>query len=82
MSIRMILPEVNKQTSSVEQMCYSYISSMELIKESINAFIIETGLKGKTYDSAKAYFAKTYIPLADGIILLSEAMIESHRQFL
>ena len=77
----MILPEVNQQTSSVEQMCHSYISSMGLIKVSINAFISETGLKGKTYDSAKVYFSNTYIPLADGIILLSEAMIEAHQQF-
>ena len=77
----MILPEVNQQTSSVEQMCRSYISSMRLIKVSINAFISETGLKGKTYDSAKEYFSNTYIPLADGIILLSEAMIEAHQQF-
>jgi hypothetical protein len=81
MGIRMILPEVNQQTSSVEQMCRSYISSMGLIKTSINAFISEPGIKGKTYDSAKEYFSQTYISLADGIILLSEAMIEAHQQF-
>lgn len=53
MSIRMILPEVNGQTSSVKQICNSYISSMELIKKSINTFILEPELKGKTYESAK-----------------------------
>lgn len=63
------------------KMCRSYISSMRLIKVSINAFISETDLKGKTYDSAKEYSSNTYIPLADGIILLSEAMIEAHQQF-
>lgn len=31
--------------------------------------IAEPELKGKTYHSAKQYFNRTYIPLADGIIL-------------
>ncbi len=77
----MILPEVNEQTSSVKQICNSYISSMELIKKSINTFILEPELKGKTYESAKEYFAQAYIPLANGIILLSEAIIKAHQQF-
>lgn len=47
----------------------------------INTFILEPELKGKTYESAKEYFAQAYIPLANGIILLSEAIIKAHQQF-
>lgn len=81
MSIRMELSEVNEQTSSVEKMCKSYISSMESVKEAIGAFIDETGLRGKTYESAKDYFSNAYIPLADGIMLLCEEMLKAHGQF-
>ncbi|MFA8439867.1 T7SS effector LXG polymorphic toxin [Pueribacillus sp. YX66] len=80
MSINMFLPEVQQQTESVEKLCQSYISGMEEVKKSIAAFSMEFRLKGKTYDSAKTYFAKTYLPLAEGIILLSEAVIRAHQQ--
>src|SRR5699024_2498047 len=53
----------------------------EEVKKSIAAFSLEFRLKGLTYDSAKTYFAKTYFPLAEGIILLSEAIIKAHQQF-
>jgi len=76
----MFLQEVKQQSHTVEQMCHSYIEAMEIIKDSIIAFTQEQTLQGKTYDSAKAYFKETYIPLADGIILLSEAVKRAHQQ--
>lgn len=76
----MFLQEIKQQSYTVEQMCHSYIEAMEIIKDSIIAFTQEQSLQGKTYDSAKAYFKETYIPLADGIILLSEAVKKAHQQ--
>lgn len=81
MSINMFLPEVQQQTESVEALCKSYISGMEEVKRNIGSFAMEFRLRGRTYESAKTYFTKTYIPLADGIILLSEAIIRAHQQF-
>lgn len=76
----MFLQEVRQQTHSVEQMCQAYIEAMESVKRSILEFTQEEQLQGQTYDSAKAYFQQTYIPLADGIILLSEAVQRAHQQ--
>lgn len=81
MGINMFLPEVNEQTISVQRMCHSYIEGMELVKEQLNNFINETRLNGLAYDSAKQYFSTAYIPLADGIILLSEEIINAHERF-
>ncbi len=80
MSISVFLQEIRQQTYTVEQMCYAYIEAMEIIKESIIEFTQEQSLQGKTYDSAKAYFKHTYIPLADGVILLCEAVQRAHEQ--
>lgn len=81
MGINMFLPEVNQQTLSVKQMCRSYIESMEIIKVSINNFVNEPELTGLAYNSAKQYFSTVYIPLAEGIILLSEEIIKAHERF-
>lgn len=77
----MFLPEVNQQTLSVKQMCLSYIESMKITKGTINNFINEPELTGLAYESAKQYFSTAYIPLADGIILLSEEIIKAHEHF-
>lgn len=81
MSINMFLPEVQQQTDSVVKMCRTYITGMEEVKRNIASFSIEYRLKGRTYDSAKRYFRSAYLPLADGIILLSEKIILAHQQF-
>lgn len=69
MTITMFLSEVQQQTASVLKMCRSYIKEMENVEKSIRELALEPELKGKTYHSAKQYFNRTYIPLADGIIL-------------
>src|SRR5690625_7992027 len=61
-------------------MCYAYVEAMEIIKESIIEFTQEQSLQGKTYDSAKAYFKQTYIPLDDCVILLCEAVQRAHEE--
>lgn len=61
-------------------MCLAYINGMEHVKNEINDFS-EQDLKGQAYESAKRYFSRTYIPLADGIILLSEEIMNAHKQF-
>lgn len=82
MGIDMFLNDARQQASSVQTMCKAHINDMEKIKTSINEFVNEEGLKGKTYDSAKQYFNKAYISLANGIILLAEAIIKAQSQFI
>lgn len=77
----MILPEVHVQTDSIKAMCQAQIESMETIKKSIYRFVLEGELRGKTYDSAKDYFSNVYIPLANGLILLSEAIMQANENF-
>lgn len=77
----MVLPEVHAQTASIKAMCSAQIESMEAVKKSIYGFILEPGLRGMTYDSAKNYFKDAYIPLANGLILLSEAIMKANEAF-
>lgn len=82
MGIDMFLNDARQQASSVQTMCKAHINDMEKIKTSINEFVNEEALKGKTYDSAKQYFNKAYISLANGIILLAETIIKAQSQFI
>lgn len=62
------LGEVHTQTQSMNAMCIATIQGMEQAINSIDAFVGDAVLQGQTYDSAKAFFAQTYRPLAQGII--------------
>lgn len=74
MSINMFLGDADKQATAIRTMCQEHISEMETVKKAIAQFTAETALKGQAYDSAKQYFEATYIPLANGFILLAESL--------
>lgn len=78
----MFLPNANEQYANIKSMCENISRNFEVLKKSILNFANETKLKGKAYDSAKQYFNNTYIPLLNGFILLSNAIINANNQFI
>ncbi|KXY09041.1 T7SS effector LXG polymorphic toxin [Bacillus wiedmannii] len=81
MSLNMYLGEVQNQTQSMNAICTATIQGMEQAIQSIDAFAIDTVLQGQTYSSAKAFFAQTFRPLAQGIIYLCEELIRQNDAF-
>lgn len=81
MSLKMDLGETDYQTNSMNSICVEIIQSMEQMKSSIMNFSQALLLQGKTYNSAKAYMTKTYLPLAQGIIYLCEELIRQNDQY-
>ncbi|EJR39232.1 MULTISPECIES: T7SS effector LXG polymorphic toxin [Bacillus cereus group] len=81
MSLNMYLGEVQNQTQSMNAVCTATIQGMEQAIQSIDAFTSDTVLQGQTYDSAKAFFAETFRPLAQGIIYLCEELIRQNDAF-
>ncbi|PEA56052.1 cytoplasmic protein [Bacillus pseudomycoides] len=81
MSLNMYLGEVRAQAQSMNAFCTATIQGMEQAINSIDAFVFDAVLQGQTYDSAKAYFAQTFRPLAQGIIYLCEELIHQNNAF-
>ncbi len=77
----MFLGEADHQAESIATQCRNYQEGLEQVKTAIAQFILEDSLKGKTYDSAKQYLNATFIPLANGIILICEALEKAAKQF-
>ncbi|WP_440604399.1 RNase A-like domain-containing protein [Bacillus sp. GB_SG_008] len=81
MSLNMYLGEVRTQSQSMNAFCVATIQGMEQAINSIDAFAFDAVLQGQTYDSAKAFFAQTFRPLAQGIIYLCEELIRQNDAF-
>ncbi|MGG2016112.1 EndoU domain-containing protein [Bacillus sp. S10(2024)] len=81
MSLNMYLGEVQAQTQSMNAFCTATIQGMEQVINSIDVFVFDAVLQGQTYDSAKAFFAQTFRPLAQGIIYLCEELIHQNNAF-
>lgn len=63
-------------------MCKSQIEGYNELQKAITDFVIASPfLTGKAYDSAKAYFQSILYPLAQGGILLSEAVERAVKKF-
>ncbi|MBC1975860.1 polymorphic toxin type 15 domain-containing protein [Listeria booriae] len=60
---------------------HDMIEAMEGLMRAVNEFAFDRELQGKTYDSAKQYFAATYRPLAQGMICLCEELIRQNQAF-
>lgn len=81
MSINMFLGDADQQAESIGRQCRAYQEGFEEIKTAIAQFVLEDSLKGKTYDSAKHYLNATFTPLANGIILICEALEKAAKKF-
>lgn len=77
----MFLGEVDSQTNSIVSICNTYIEEMVKFRNVIFNFTSQESLRGKAYQAAKTYFNSVYIPLANGVIMASEAIIEANKKF-
>lgn len=82
MSVDMYLSASRKQASSVSSLCTRQAESYRHVERAINSFIFfGLSLRGKAYDSAKAYYASVLHPLSQGGRLLSEMVEEAMANF-
>ncbi|MBC2348904.1 hypothetical protein HBP57_07575 [Listeria welshimeri] len=81
MSIDMFLDSADQQVDAISSQCRTYITGLEDVKTAIAQFAFEDNLQGKTYDSAKNYLTTTFIPLANGIILICESLEKAAKSF-
>ncbi|MBC1553273.1 hypothetical protein HB901_11150 [Listeria booriae] len=81
MSLNVFLGEIDAQSESMVASYHDMIEAMEGLRRAVNEFAFDRELQGKTYDSAKQYFAATYRPLAQGMICLCEELIRQNQAF-
>ncbi|MBC1729064.1 pre-toxin TG domain-containing protein [Listeria seeligeri] len=81
MSIDMYVSKSNTQATSTSQVCQQHLEGYEALQQAISQFTLEPFLKGKAYDSAKAYYSTVLYPLVQGGILLTEATEEAVKKF-
>ncbi|WP_137657513.1 polymorphic toxin type 15 domain-containing protein [Listeria newyorkensis] len=81
MSLNVFLGEIEAQSDSMVASYHDMIEAMEGLMRAVNEFAFDRELQGKTYDSAKQYFAATYRPLAQGMICLCEELIRQNQVF-
>lgn len=81
MSIDMYVSKSNAQATSTSQVCQQHLEGYEALQQAISQFTLEPFLKGKAYDSAKAYYSTVLYPLVQGGILLTEATEEAVKKF-
>ncbi|HAC3854686.1 TPA: hypothetical protein U0G56_002278 [Listeria monocytogenes] len=81
MSIDMYVSKSKAQATSTSQVCQQHLEGYEALQQAISQFTLEPFLKGKAYDSAKAYYSTVLYPLVQGGILLTEATEEAVKKF-
>src|SRR5690606_28017382 len=81
MSLNMFLNSAESQTKTMNQVCIDIIQAMEEVKKSIDIFLFDARLQGKTYATAKSYMVQVYRPLAQGIIYLCEELIRQNDRY-
>ncbi|WP_118907344.1 HNH endonuclease [Paenilisteria weihenstephanensis] len=79
--MNVFLGEIEAQSESMVASYHDMIEAMEGLMRAVNEFAFDRELQGKTYDSAKQYFAATYRPLAQGMICLCEELIRQNQAF-
>ncbi|EUJ43743.1 T7SS effector LXG polymorphic toxin [Paenilisteria rocourtiae] len=82
MSVDMYVSESQGQAASVSNLAKQQIIGYEQLQKAINEFAMNSPfLTGQAYDSAKAFFTAVLYPLAQGGILLSEAVEQAVKKF-
>ncbi|MGC6769399.1 T7SS effector LXG polymorphic toxin [Enterococcus sp. LJL51] len=80
MGLSFFVGEIEAQTNEAIQIANEHRQNAGILKDAINAYL-RAPLSGKTYDSARNYFGAVYPPIASGMILVAESMIEAHTKF-
>lgn len=75
MSIDMILEDSQSQAQTTTSYCQHQLEGYQAIQQAINQFVSDTeSLKGKAYDSARAFAETVLTPLARGGELYEETL--------
>ncbi len=82
MSVDMYVSKSKAQVTSTSQVCQQHLKGYEALQQAINQFTEDSPLlKGKAYDSAKAFYSAVLYPLVQGGILLTETTEKAVHQF-
>ncbi|MBC1418211.1 T7SS effector LXG polymorphic toxin [Listeria fleischmannii] len=82
MSIDMYLSSSDGQATSTSETCRKQIRGYEELQQAIHDFTTNSAsLTGEAYASAKRYFSAVLLPLAQGGMLLSEAVEQVVKKF-
>ncbi|EUJ26954.1 hypothetical protein MFLO_13820 [Listeria floridensis FSL S10-1187] len=81
MSINMYVSKSKTQATRTSQVCRQHLEGYVALQQAIHQFTAEPFLKGKAYDSAKAFYSAVLLPLVQAGILLTEATEEAVRKF-
>ncbi|MEN2667319.1 T7SS effector LXG polymorphic toxin [Listeria aquatica] len=82
MSIDMYVSKSKAQATSTSQVCQKHLEGYEALQQAIHQFTVDSPLlKGKAYDSAKAFYSAVLLPLVQAGILLTEATEEAVQKF-
>lgn len=82
MSIDMYLSSSDGQATSTSETCRKQIKGYEELQQAIHDFTTNSAsLTGEAYASAKRYFSAVLLPLAQGGMLLSEAVEQAVKKF-
>ncbi|MBC1446060.1 hypothetical protein HB805_05805 [Listeria welshimeri] len=82
MSLDMYVSKSKAQATSTSQVCQQHIEGYEALQQAIQQFTADRPLlKGKAYDSAKAFYNAVLLPLVQAGILLTEATKEAVQKF-
>lgn len=82
MSLDMYVSKSKAQATSTSQVCQQHIEGYEALQQAMQQFTADSPLlKGKAYDSAKAFYNAVLLPLVQAGILLTEATKEAVQKF-
>ncbi|WP_339098744.1 hypothetical protein A5821_002644 [Enterococcus sp. 7F3_DIV0205] len=80
-SIDMYLSSANSQATGVSALSNKHHNGYNQLEKALQQFVGDSVLKSDSYDSAKAFYSAVLIPLAQGGILLTDAVEEACKKF-
>ncbi|MEH7272508.1 T7SS effector LXG polymorphic toxin [Neobacillus vireti] len=81
LGLDMYLEETYTQINSMNFLCIEIIQAMEQVVTSIDFFLSDNQLKGKTYSSAKTFMQQNFRQLAQAMIFLCEELIRQNDKY-
>jgi hypothetical protein len=82
MGLRIDMSEMHEQISSMNRILKQKNHAAHELLTAITSFEHNTILKGRSYQSAKAYMCEVHLPITKGIIRANEEIIKANRIFI
>lgn len=80
--VRMVIGEVQAQTSEVKSYCNKMIQNLESVSNATSSIGLAVGLQGQAFQSIKSYLSTAYPALAKALILYSESVATANENYL